>query len=385
MPEKDLLAIAGDTMKNEKMYLINCTCYLNISRVGLYRSRCRRIPTFHQRNQGGEQEDVELVRGIDSGIWNIFLGGSKMVEIYDLIIIGSGPAGLSATIYAQRAKLTTLVIEANYVSGGQMMNTYRVDNYPGFLGISGMDLGTTFRRHADQMGSKFVMEKVLDLELKKEIKTVRTKKHLYQTRTLILATGTDHRKLQVPGEDEFEGFGVSYCATCDGVFFKDKVVSVVGGGDVAVEDAIFLARCCKKVYLIHRRDSLCSARILQERLMALPNVEIIWDSMVRSIEGVEQVAALQLEHLKTGEKEKLSVDGCFIAVGILPNNVLIQGKLELDEGGYIKASEDGVTSVQGVFAAGNVRTKQLRQIVTAVSDGANCVTSVQNYLMTKNI
>ena len=308
-----------------------------------------------------------------------------MEEIYDLIIIGSGPAGLSAAIYAQRAKLTTLVIEASYVSGGQVVNTYEVDNYPGLPGISGMDLGTTLRGHADQMGSEFVREKVLDLELEGEIKTVRTKKNLYQARTLILATGAGHRKLQVPGEDEFGGMGVSYCATCDGAFFKDKVAAVVGGGDVAVEDAIFLARGCKKVYLIHRRDSLRSARILQERLMALPNVEIIWDSVVRSIEGEEQVEALQLENVKTGAKEKLPVDGCFIAVGILPNNALVQGKLELDEGGYIKAAEDGVTSVPGVFAAGDVRTKQLRQIVTAASDGANCVTSAQNYLLTQNI
>lgn len=306
-----------------------------------------------------------------------------MEKVYDLIIIGSGPAGLSAAIYAQRARLETLVIEASYVSGGQVVNTYEVDNYPGLPGISGMELGTVLREHADRMGSEFVREKVLNLELEGTIKTVRTKKHEYHARTIIVCTGAGHRKLQVPGEEELSGMGVSYCATCDGAFFKDKVTAVAGGGDVAVEDAIFLARGCKKVYLIHRRDSLRAAGILQERLLALPNVEVIWDSVVKEINGTGQVESICLENVRNGESRVLPVDGCFIAVGILPNNDLVQGKLELDQGGYIQASEDGVTSVPGVFAAGDVRTKQLRQIITAAADGANCVTSVQNYLLTQ--
>ena len=308
-----------------------------------------------------------------------------MEKIYDLIIIGSGPAGLTAAIYAQRAKLETLVIEASYVSGGQVVNTYEVDNYPGLPGISGMDLGTTLRNHADRMGGAFVRERVKELELEGDIKTVRTQKNEYRTKTLILAMGASHRKLGVPGEDTFGGLGVSYCATCDGAFFKGKVTAVVGGGDVAVEVAFFLARGCEKAYLIHRRDSLRAAAILQERLLALPNVEVVWNHVVKEIQGMDQVEALLLENAQTGAEQKLAVDGCFIAVGILPNSELVQGKLELDGAGYIVAGENGVTSVPGVFAAGDIRTKQLRQIITAASDGANCVTSAQNYLVEKGL
>lgn len=304
-----------------------------------------------------------------------------MEKQYDLIIIGSGPAGLAAAIYAQRAKLDTIIIEENFVSGGQVVNTYEVDNYPGLPGISGMDLGTTLREHAEKMGAVFVRDKVLELDLEGEDKIVVTKKTEYHTKTIIVATGAKHRMLDVPGEKEFSGMGVSYCATCDGAFFRGKTVAVVGGGDVAVEDAIFLARGCEKVYVIHRRDELRAAGSLQERLFALNNVEMVWDTVVDKIKGENQVEALALVNRKTGEKRDLAVDGVFIAVGITPNSELVKGKLELDEQGYIKAQEDGVTSVPGVYAAGDVRTKQLRQILTAAADGANCVTSVQNYLL----
>lgn len=304
-----------------------------------------------------------------------------MDKTYDLIIIGSGPAGLAAAIYAQRAKLDTIVIEENFVSGGQVVTTYEVDNYPGLPGISGMDLGTTLREHAEKMGAVFVRDKVLELELEGAEKTVTGKKETYRARTVILATGAKHRMLGIPGEQELSGMGVSYCATCDGAFFRGKTVAVAGGGDVAVEDAIFLARACEKVYLIHRRDELRAARILQERLMALDNVEILWDTVVDEICGENKVEALKLTQKKTGEKKELAVDGIFIAVGITPNSELVQGKLDMDEQGYIRAGEDGVTSVEGVYAAGDVRTKQLRQILTAASDGANCVTSVQNLLL----
>lgn len=304
-----------------------------------------------------------------------------MDKIYDLIIIGGGPAGLSAAIYAQRAKLETLVLEASYVSGGQMVNTYEVDNYPGMPGVSGMDLGNAMREHADRLGCRFSREKVLELQLEGEIKGVRTRKGDYQAKSLILATGASHRKLQVAGEEEFSGLGVSYCATCDGAFFKDKVTAVVGGGDVAVEDAIFLARLCKKVYLIHRRDSLRAAALLQDHLMTLPNVEIIWNSVVTALEGKDQLDHLQVVNTLSQQKSRLQADGCFIAVGIQPNNQLFLHQLKLDQGGYIEAGEDGITSLPGVFAAGDIRTKQLRQIITAAADGANCVTSVQSYLL----
>lgn len=304
-----------------------------------------------------------------------------MEHVYDLIIIGSGPAGLSAAIYAQRARLDTLILEASYVSGGQVVNTYEVDNYPGLPGISGMELGSTLRAHADRLESRFAREKVLELELEGKIKTVRTRKNQYQARTLILAMGAGHRKLSVPGEEEFAGMGVSYCATCDGAFFKDKVTAVVGGGDVAAEDAIFLARGCRKVYLIHRREELRAAKILQETVLGLENVEPVWNSVVTEIQGEGQVKNLKIQNVRTGEAGDLPVDGCFIAVGIKPNSELAAGKLEMDEGGYIRAGEDGATSVAGVFAAGDIRTKQLRQIITAAADGANCVTSVQKYLL----
>ena len=191
-----------------------------------------------------------------------------MENLYDVIIIGSGPAGLSAAIYAKRAKLSSLTIEANFASGGQVLNTYEVDNYPGLPGISGMDLGSTLRAHAEKMGAEFSRERVKELVLDEEIKIVRTRKNEYHAKTVILATGAEHRALNVPGEKELSGMGVSYCATCDGAFFKDKTVAVIGGGDVAVEDAIFLARTCKKVYVIHRRDELRAAGVLQDALLA---------------------------------------------------------------------------------------------------------------------
>ena len=212
-------------------------------------------------------------------------------------------------------------------------------------------------------------------------KETRTRKNEYHAKTVILATGAEHRALNVPGEKELSGMGVSYCATCDGAFFKDKTVAVIGGGDVAVEDAIFLARTCKKVYVIHRRDELRAAGVLQDALLALPNVEMVWDTVVDSIEGNEMVSGVKVTNKKAGEAGVITVDGVFIAVGIVPVSALIAGIVETDEAGYIKAGEDGVTSVPGVFAAGDVRTKQLRQIITAAADGANCVTSVEKYLI----
>ena len=277
-----------------------------------------------------------------------------MENLYDVIIIGSGPAGLSAAIYAKRAKLSSLTIEANFASGGQVLNTYEVDNYPGLPGISGMDLGSTLRAHAEKMGAEFSRERVKELVLDEEIKIVRTRKNEYHAKTVILATGAEHRALNVPGEKELSGMGVSYCATCDGAFFKDKTVAVIGGGDVAVEDAIFLARTCKKVYVIHRRDELRAAGVLQDALLALPNVEMVWDTVVDSIEGNEMVSGVKVTNKKAGEAGVITVDGVFIAVGIVPVSALIAGTVETDEAGYIKAGEDGVTSVPGVFAAGRV-------------------------------
>lgn len=302
-----------------------------------------------------------------------------MDKIYDVIIIGSGPAGLSAAVYAQRAKLDTLIIEKEMMSGGQVLTTYEVDNYPGLPGINGFDLGMKFREHADNLGAEFVMDEVVRIEVEDSVGRVICKENAYATKTVIIASGAAHRKLEVLGEDELTGMGVSYCATCDGAFFRNKVTAVVGGGDVALEDAIFLARMCKKVYLIHRRDQLRGARSLQEKLFSLEHVEILWDTVVEGIQGVDKVERLKLSNKKTGELSSVEVDGVFVAVGITPNSQVFAELLKMDHG-YIVAGEDGKTSVPGIFVAGDVRTKQLRQIVTAVSDGANAIASVERYL-----
>ena len=300
--------------------------------------------------------------------------------MYDIIIIGSGPAGLSAAIYAQRACLDTIVIEKNGISGGQVLNTWEVDNYPGFPGVTGFELSRQFREHANKLGARVVQDEVVQVELSGNVKKVVCEEETYEARCVILASGAHHRTLEVPGEEELRGAGVSYCATCDGAFFRGRTVAVVGGGDAALEDAIFLARMCEKVYIVHRRDKLRGAKRLQERLQALENIEFVWNSETVAIEGNAQVEALRLRQTKTGEERRLEVDGVFIAVGIAPESELYAGQLELDEQGYIRADESGQTSVPGVFAAGDVRTKALRQILTAASDGANCVASAERYL-----
>ena len=300
--------------------------------------------------------------------------------MYDIIIIGTGPAGLSAAIYAQRACLDTIVIEKNGISGGQVLNTWEVDNYPGFPGVTGFELSRQFREHANKLGARVVQDEVVQVELSGNVKKVVCEEETYEARCVILASGAHHRTLEVPGEEELRGAGVSYCATCDGAFFRGRTVAVVGGGDAALEDAIFLARMCEKVYIVHRRDKLRGAKRLQERLQALENIEFVWNSETAAIEGNGQVEALRLRQTQTGEERRLDVDGVFIAVGIAPESELYAGQLELDEQGYIRADESGQTSVPGVFAAGDVRTKALRQILTAASDGANCVASAERYL-----
>lgn len=302
--------------------------------------------------------------------------------LYDLIIIGSGPAGLGAAIYAKRAALSTLVIEKEMMSGGQVLNTYEVDNYAGIPGINGFDLSMKFREHADKLGAEFAEDTVNTIEKVPGSLHYRVTGNAdsYETKTVILATGARHKTLGVPGESELSGMGVSYCATCDGAFFKNKITAVIGGGDVAIEDAIFLARICKKVYLIHRRDELRGAKSLQNRLNSMENVEILWDTVVDSVNGKTKTDSLTVTNKKTKEKRTLAVDGVFIAVGITPNTDAFKGLVEMEQGGYVKAGEDGHTSVPGIFAAGDVRTKAFRQIITAVADGANCVASVERYL-----
>lgn len=303
----------------------------------------------------------------------------------DVIIIGSGPAGMGAAIYGKRAGLDTLVLEGTGMSGGQVTQTYEVDNYLGLPGVNGFDMAMTFQAHMEKLGAEFEMGFVTKIEKKENYFEVVTEEKTYETKTVILATGASHNKLMVPGEEELAGMGVSYCATCDGAFFKGKTTMVVGGGDVAIEDAIFLARGCEKVYLVHRRDELRGAKILQDNLMSLPNVEIIWDSVVQEIQGEEQVEQVKILNCETREESQIKVDGIFIAVGIHPNTESFADLVETDNYGYIVAGETCETSVPGIFVAGDTRTKELRQIITAVADGANAINSVQKYFITKDL
>lgn len=308
-----------------------------------------------------------------------------MSDIYDLAILGGGPAGITAAIYASRARLNTIWIDKNFAPGGQITATYEVDNYPGMPGISGMDLGEAFGEHARKLGLEPKREKILSLEnISGDIKTIHTKKNEYQARTIILAFGAEHRKLDVPGEDDLGGLGVSYCATCDGAFYKDRTAVVVGGGNAAAEDAVFLSGLCKKVYLVHRRDELRADKAIQEKVFDCENIEMVWESIPLEILGQDEVTGIKIQNVKTGEERELDTDGVFIAVGIVPNTTPVEAQLELDENGYICAGEEGITSAAGVFAAGDIRTKALRQVVTAVSDGANTVASVQKYLWRKD-
>lgn len=299
--------------------------------------------------------------------------------MYDLIIIGSGPAGLSAAVYGKRAGLKTVVLEKAPMSGGQILNTMEVDNYLGLPGINGFDMGMQFRAHADRLGVEFQETEVTALCPREGSWLIRTENGELAARAVILATGAVHAHLNVPGEETLSGMGVSYCATCDGAFFKGRTVAVVGGGDVALEDAIYLAGICEKVLLIHRREELRGAMILQSRLKELKNVEILYHSTVEEICGEDAVESLRVRNGRTGELSSLTVQGIFIAVGIHPNTELVKELLPLAEGGYIPAGEDCATALPGLYAAGDVRKKPLRQIITAVADGANAAVAAGIY------
>ncbi|MCR5501914.1 MAG: thioredoxin-disulfide reductase [Lachnospiraceae bacterium] len=299
----------------------------------------------------------------------------------DLVIIGTGPAGLSASIYARRAGLDALTIEKQPLSGGQILNTYEVDNYPGIPGVDGFTLATKMRSHADDLGCRIEQGEVLKIEKLTKGFRVETGDGSIETCAIIAAMGAEHSKLGIPGEEALTGMGVSYCATCDGAFFRNRIVTVVGGGDVAVEDAIYLARTSSHVHVIHRRNELRAAKSLQEKLLSLPNVTMHWNTVTEEIKGSDHVEELVIKNVKSGETESLKTDGVFIAVGIRPVNGLLEGLVPLDEKGYAIAGDGCETGTPGIFAAGDLRTKKLRQIVTAVSDGANAVNSVENYLL----
>lgn len=299
--------------------------------------------------------------------------------IYDVIIIGAGPAGLAAGIYGKRAGFDILILDTSSISGGQILNTYEIDNYPGFPGASGQEVADAMRQHCDKLGVEFARGRVTSIIDNGSTKDLVTKKNTYTAKSIIIATGASNKKLGCPGEEELSGMGVSYCATCDGAFFKEKQVAVVGGGDVALEDAIYLSRFCTKVYLIHRRDEFRGAKVLQDQVKSTDNIEIIYDTVVNSINGTQSVESITVQNTKTDSSSELKVDGIFIAVGTVPNTQILSGLVQMDDKGYVIADETCKTSCPGVFVAGDVRTKPLRQVLTATADGANAITSIQKY------
>lgn len=287
---------------------------------------------------------------------------------FDTIILGGGPAGLSAAIYASRGAVSTAIVDLNML-GGQPSNYLELENYPGFQVIGGYDLMEKFEEHADKFGvKKFPMQEIQTVDLKN--KTIVTNEYEFKAKTIIIATGAQPMKLGVPGEKEFVGRGVSYCAVCDGAFYKNKVVAVVGGGNAAVEEAMYLTKFADKVYVIHRRNELRADKIVQERAFKNDKIEFIWDSVVKEIKGDNLVNTAVLENVKTKEISNLSVNGVFPYIGMTPNVENISGQLQQDARGFIVTDETMATSVEGVFAIGDVRTTPLRQVITAAADGA---------------
>lgn len=299
--------------------------------------------------------------------------------MYDVIILGGGPAGYTAAIYTGRANLKTLLIE-KLAPGGQMGITDIVDNYPGFpAGITGFDLAMQMKEQAERFGVSTELADVIAVTLQGDVKTVETSMGRQTAKAIILATGAAPRKLGVKGEAAFTGRGVSYCATCDGNFYRGKTVAVVGGGDTAAADALYLAKLAEKVYIIHRRDTLRASKAYLEPLKEHRNIEFIWNTTVTEISGQNKVTDLTLRH-NNGVLEPLPADGIFIAVGNVPNSALFQGQVPLNEGGYVVAGENTKTNIDGVFAIGDLRSKPLRQIATAVADGATAAYMAEAYL-----
>ena len=299
--------------------------------------------------------------------------------MYDVIVIGCGPAGFTAGLYTSRAKLETLIIERAYF-GGQMSIANQMENYPGFEGISGSLLADKMLKQAEKFGAKAILDEVVDLDLDSKIKKVITRSGTYEAKSVILCMGASPRKLGLPNEEKRTGSGVSYCATCDGAFFRDREVAVVGGGDTAAEDAIYLSRFCSKVYLIHRRDELRATKTLSDLILSNPKIIPVWNSVVEEIQGEYMVEGIRVRNIKTDDVTDIKLSGLFIAIGYMPNSQLVQGKVELTGDGYIKADENMQTNIPGVFVAGDVREKQLRQVVTAASDGAVAGSSAEQYL-----
>lgn len=300
-----------------------------------------------------------------------------MEHIYDMIVIGGGPGGYTAALYAARAGLDTVVLE-KMSPGGQMAQTTRIDNYPGFQGVDGYTLGEQMQQNAEHFGAKTELAEVFSTDLSGEIKRVETSEGVFLGRTVVIATGASHRKLDLPREETLTGKGVAYCAACDGMFYRGKTVAVVGGGNSAVADVMALSRICKKVILIHRRDTLRATKIYHDQLG--DNVEFRWNSVVNRLLGDDRLTGLELKDVITGGLTKLPVDGVFVSVGRSPSSELFREQLAVDEGGYIVADETTRTTIPGVFAVGDVRTKAVRQVITAAADGAVAAHFAEEYL-----
>lgn len=299
---------------------------------------------------------------------------------YDLAIIGGGPAGLAAAVYASRGGMKTAIFEKALI-GGQITTTADVENYPGFEeNVSGFDIADKMKKQAEKFGTEILQENIKSIQSEDFKKTVQTDSNTYKVKTVILATGANPRKLGVPGEAKFTGSGVSYCATCDGALYKGKTVAVVGGGDSAVEEAIFLTKFAEKVYIIHRRDELRAVKLIQKRAFENDKIEIIWDSIVKEVNGSDFVENIALYNKKKKVNSELKLDGVFIYVGIIPNNELVKSNVELDEQGFILTDETMRTKTTGVYAAGDVVHKALRQVITAASDGATAAFSAEKWI-----
>ena len=302
------------------------------------------------------------------------------MKTYETIIIGGGPAGLSAGIYAMRSRLDTILVE-KYLPGGQMVIVDFIENYPGFPdGVGGADLSAAMELQARRLGLEITSADVLSVDFSGREKIVNTSEGEFRALTVIIATGAVPRRLGVPGEDRLTGKGVSYCATCDGAFFRDKEIAVVGGGNTAIQDAGFLTRFASKATIIHRRDALRATKILQERVFKNPKIEIAWNSVVVEMHGDPKLEGVVLQNVKDHSRRVLPVDGCFVLIGTDPNTEFLRGKVTLDPTGYIFTDEDMQTSAPGIFAAGDCRRKSLRQMVTAAADGAIAAVAAEQHI-----